>query len=170
MMKRIPRAGLAIQAILIAVFLTFIAGTSDAQSADLKVNLVAKKVTSQDGKEKLISADKARPGDVIEYDASYQNTGSAPVRNVGAVVPIPAGLVLVPESANPVAPEASLDGKTFQRVPLTRPVITGSGVTVNEPVPIAEYRALRWNLDEVPAGESKTVTLRARVAANDPKK
>jgi uncharacterized repeat protein (TIGR01451 family) len=169
-MKRSLRASSAIHPILTAVFLTLLAGISDAQSSDLKVNLVAKKVTSEDGKEKLISGDKARPGDVIEYDASYQNTGSVPVRNVGAIVPIPAGLVLVPESPKPTAPEASLDGKTFQAIPLTRPVITASGVTVNEPVPLAEYRALRWNLDEVPAGESKTVTLRARVAASESKK
>jgi uncharacterized repeat protein (TIGR01451 family) len=169
-MKRIPGVRSATRATLIAVFLTVLAGISSAQSSDLKVNLVAKKVTSEDGKEKLISADKARPGDVIQYDASYQNTGSASVRNVGAIVPIPAGLVLVSESAQPAGPEASLDGKTFQAIPLTRPVITASGVTVNEPVPFAEYRALRWNLDEVPAGESKTVTLRARVAANEPKK
>ena len=168
-MKRIPGSRWAIRATLAAVFLAVFTGISGAQPSDLKVNLVARKVTSADGKEKLVSADKARPGDVIQYEATYQNTGPASVRNVGAIVPIPAGLVLLPESAKPAAPEASLDGKTFQRTPLTRPVINASGITVNEPIPITEYRALRWNLEEVPAGESKTVTLRARVAANEAK-
>ena len=155
---------MAIRAALMAFFLIGLAATSDAQSPDLKVNLIARKVTSADGKEKLVPADKARPGEVIQYDANYHNGGSAALRNVGAILPVPAGLILLPDSAQPAAPEASLDGKTFEPVPLTRQVINASGITVNEPVPLAEYRALRWNLDEVPAGGSTTVTLRARVA------
>lgn len=148
-----------------ASLLTVFAVTSGAQSASpLKINLVAKKVVSIDGKEKLVSADKARPGEIIQYEASYQNSGTEPVRSVGAILPVPAGLILVQDSAKPAAPEASLDGKTFQPVPLTRQAIDASGTTVNQPVPLAEYRALRWNLDEVPVGGTSTVTLRARVA------
>jgi uncharacterized repeat protein (TIGR01451 family) len=137
-----------------------------AQSPELKVTLLAKRVTTEQGKEILVTADKARPGDVIQYEASYQNNGQTAVQHVGAVVPIPAGLILVADSATPAAAEASLDGKTFSPAPLMRAVKNETGIVENRPVPLTEYRALRWMVDTVPAGGTTTVTLRARVATN----
>jgi uncharacterized repeat protein (TIGR01451 family) len=144
----------------------FAGGSLSAQPSDLKVSLQAHRVVLNEGKETLAPAEKAKPGDIIQYDASYQNNGTAAVKNVGAVVPIPAGLTLVSDSAKPAAPEASLDGKTFSAAPLTRPVKNEAGVMENEPVPLSEYRALRWNLAEVAPGSSTTVTVRARVGTN----
>lgn len=139
-----------------------------AQTPQVQVNLVAKRVTVDQGKEVLVLADKAKPGDVIQYEALYRNTGATPVRQVGAVVPIPTGLALIESTTSPEAVEASLDGKTFRSIPLTRPVPNEAGVMEDQPVPLAKYRALRWNLPEVPAGGSVTVTLRARVTTNGP--
>jgi uncharacterized repeat protein (TIGR01451 family) len=153
--------------LVLAVLLTVAADRSaSAQEPDLKVTLAARKVTVDAGKETLTAADKAKPGEIIQYEASYQNDGTSAVRHVGAVVPIPAGLTLVANSANPVAAEASLDGKNFSPAPLVRAVKTETGATEDRPVPLSEYRALRWTLEEVSPGTTTTVKLRARVAAN----
>ncbi len=151
------------------VLLMALAGALPAQQAtDVRVNLTAKRVVITDGKESLVSADKAKPGEVIQYEAVYQNATQSPVKNIAATVPIPAGLVLVEGSAKPPAAEASLDGKTFAPVPLTREVKNEAGVMEKKPVPLAEYRALRWVINELPAGKAETVLLRARVLTSTP--
>ena len=137
-----------------------------AQTPQVEVALQARRVIVDQGKEALLPADKAKPGDVIQYEASYHNAGKTPVQHLGAVVPIPVGLALMADSAMPAAGEASLDGKTFSLAPLMRAVKNQAGVTENRPVPLAEYRALRWNLPEVAPGTTTTVTLRARVTTN----
>src|SRR6185369_10694463 len=48
-----------------------------------------KVVRAADGTEKLAPAESARPGDVIEYVATYRNTGKQPIRNLEATLPIP---------------------------------------------------------------------------------
>jgi uncharacterized repeat protein (TIGR01451 family) len=166
-MHRVPaRFPREIVVLLALSQLLLLASASIAQTSDLKVALLAKRVVVEQGKESLAPADKAKPGDVIQYEASYQNTGSAPVRNVSAIVPIPVGLTLVADSTKPVAREASLDGKAFSPTPLSRRVRNQAGVMEDQPVPLSQYRAVRWTIAEVPSGASTTVTLRARVATN----
>jgi len=137
-------------------------------SPEVRVNLTAKKVVASDGQEALVSADKAKPGEVIQYEAVYKNTGKLPVKNIAATVPIPSGLGFVEGSTKPPAAEASLDGKTFAPLPLTREVKNDAGVLEKQPVPVTEYRALRWVINELPAGESTTVVLRAKVLTSSP--
>jgi len=136
--------------------------------ADVRVNLTAKRVAVTDGEESLVSAEKAKPGEVIQYEAVYKNDGDAAVRNIAATVPIPAGLAFVEGSTKPPAAEASLDGKTFAPIPLTKEVKTEAGVLEKKLVPVAEYRALRWVINELPAGEATTVLLRARMLTSRP--
>jgi uncharacterized repeat protein (TIGR01451 family) len=135
---------------------------------EVRVDLTAKRVVVSNGQESLVSADKANPGDVIQYEAIYKNSGAAPVKNVAATVPIPSSLALVDESAKPPADQASVDGKNFNPIPLTREVKNKEGVMEKQPVPLAEYRALRWVIHELPAGGSTTVLLRARVLTETP--
>ena len=140
-----------------------------AQTApEVGVDLSAKRVIFNEGNESLVSAEKAKPGDTIQYDAVYKNSGNAPVTNVVATVPIPAGLALTADSAKPVAEQASLDGKNFGAVPLMREVKNAAGLAEKQPVPLAQYRALRWLLPELPPGHSATVSLRAKVLTNSP--
>lgn len=155
--------------LFLAAFLAFCALPANGQNPDLKVNLVAKKVTVEGEKEAFSAADKAKPGDLIQYEATYKNDGQAALHNIGAVVPVPAGLVFIADSGKPASPEASLDGKTFNPTPLTRRVKNAAGVTEEQPIPLNEYRALRWNLGELAPGSSTTVMLRARVATNGAK-
>jgi uncharacterized repeat protein (TIGR01451 family) len=153
--------------IITALSLTVIGGPSaHSQTPDLKVTLSAKRVAVEQGKETLTTADKAKPGEIIQYEAAYHNNGQTTVERIGAVVPIPAGLTLVADSARPTASEASLDGKNFGPVPLMRPVKNEAGIVEDRPVPLTEYRALRWTLDQVAPGATTTVTVRARVGSN----
>jgi uncharacterized repeat protein (TIGR01451 family) len=135
-----------------------------AQGADVKVSLVAQRVVIADGKETLVEADKAKPGDTIQYAATYRNVGQGTAVNVGATVPIPAGLEFVADSAKPAAEQASVDGKNFSPIPLMHEVKNAAGAMESQPVPLSQYRALRWTIKELPAGSNATVSVRARVA------
>jgi len=139
-----------------------------AQPGDVSVNLTANKVVvADDGKKESIEpAAKARPGDLIEYDAVYRDASKATVRNLQATVPVPQGLAFVAESAKPADALASVDGKNFEPIPLMREVKKADGTTEKQAVPLSEYRALRWTIFELPSGASETVSLRARVLTN----
>jgi uncharacterized repeat protein (TIGR01451 family) len=137
-----------------------------AQRPEVSVKLLAQQVVGSGDKESLVPAEKAKPGDVIQYQAAYVNTGDGAANKVIATVPIPAGLALVDDSARPAAEQASVDGKTFSNVPLTRRVKNDRGAMEERPVPLAEYRALRWSIPQLAPGATITVALRARLLLN----
>lgn len=130
----------------------------------IETRLEARKVVrAADGRETFASAENAKPGDVIEYVATYRNTTEQPVRNLEATLPIPANTEIVPESARPAA-RASADSVTFTPMPLTRKV-QRNGRAIEEPVPVREYRYLRWYPGELAGG--KSAVFRARVKVID---
>jgi uncharacterized repeat protein (TIGR01451 family) len=136
-----------------------------AQAAgDVQISLKAQRVAVERGHEVRVSADQAKPGDVIEYDATYVNTGSAPVQGVLATLPVPAGLEYLPKTAAPARLEASLDGQTYAPVPLTRKVKRADGREETREVPAAEYRSLRWTIGALAAKQSVRVVARMRVS------
>lgn len=133
-------------------------------NGDVRVSLTSQRVTIVDGKEVLVSAEKARPGDVIEYRAVYQNDGRTAVRELDATLPVPNGLEYLPKTAAPAVVLASTDGRTFAPVPLVRKARAADGREVVREVPLSEYRALRWSIGTLAAKESRTVRARMRVA------
>jgi len=114
------------------------------------------------GAEIFAAAESAQPGDVIEYVATYRNTSAQPVRNLEATLPIPANTEIVPGSARPASAKASVDAVTFAQMPLTRKV-TRSGKEIDEPVPLREYRYLRWYPGELAGGKSAVFSARVKV-------
>jgi len=76
-----------------------------ASGAKVEADLQAFKVAGS----KLVAATSARPGEIIEYQARYTNTGSASAQRFAPQLPIPASLVYVSSSALP-------DGATTQRL------------------------------------------------------
>lgn len=123
----------------------------------------AKVVKSADGKEQLVDAPGVKPGDVLEYRAVYTNRTDKAVTGAMATLPIPEGLVYQPRSARPVSSagvtlQAATKDGVFAAEPLMRQV-KGKA----EPVPYAEYRALRWNLGSLGAKAQATVSARAAV-------
>lgn len=131
--------------------------------APLESRLVARKVVVEGGRENLVDAREARPGDVIEYVATYRNTGTVAIRDLEATLPIPKDTEFVAGSSRPAGARASTDGQAFAAVPLKRKAKRADGREVDEPVPLADYRALRWSAGELGAGRSLAFTARVRV-------
>lgn len=124
--------------------------------------LVARKVVVAEGREALVDAADARPGDVIEYAATYRNAGKDAIRGLKATLPVPPQTEFIPGSARPAKAQASLDGRAFADMPLRRKV-TRNGQSVEEAVPLREYRAIRWAAGDLGSGSATTFTIRVRV-------
>jgi uncharacterized repeat protein (TIGR01451 family) len=153
--------------------LTVVSAWAGAQTAaDLSSTLrVSRIVVLADGNEVRQSADSARPGDVLEYVAVYQNNSTHVIHQLAATLPIPDGTELVPTSILPAGALASTDGTHFSAVPLTRKTLQADGKLVDQPIPYREYRYLRWPSRDLPAGQSMQVGARARLSdeASGPK-
>lgn len=131
-------------------------------TSELKVWNVVKQA---DGSEALRPAQTVKPGDTLQYTAVYLNSGRRPVMRLMASLPIPAGTELIGASAVPHEVQASVDGKVYAAVPLMRKARRADGQVVDVPVPLAEYRSLRWPEQQVAAGASFTTSARVRVAS-----
>ena len=134
-----------------------------AQSPAVTSTLTAQRVDMVNGKAVLKPAAQSKPGEVIEYSGIYRNAGTTAVDKLQAIVPVPAGTTFVAGSALPAAALASLDGTRFAPMPLQRTVKQPDGSERKEAVPLAEYRALRWELGTLGAGSSAQVSLRVRI-------
>lgn len=134
---------------------TKVTSTSNGVSAELKSYLV----TSGTRKE----ASKAKPGDVIEYVATYKNNEKTTIPSLMAVLPVPAYTSYVMGSAKPKKVQASLDGTTYADIPLTRKEKAKDGREQVVVVPVSEYRFLRWNLGALPAAKSVDVSARMQL-------
>ena len=116
-----------------------------------------------DGKEVLLPADKASPGDTLEYQTVHKNNSKSAINSLTATLPLPEGISYVAGSAKPANAQASLDGKVFAAIPLKTMVKGADGKLEERLVPYSEYRALRWVLGELQANEPVTVSARALV-------
>lgn len=134
-----------------------------AAFAEVGVNLSATKILVRNGKEARENADRVKPGEVLEYVAVYENKDKAPARGVMATLPIPSGTEFVPASGNPQDFQISTDGKQFGKYPLMRKAKDARGQEVMTPVPVKEYRFLRWALGDLAPGAKKSVKARVKV-------
>lgn len=139
-----------------------------AQRAEVTSTLLAQRVDMVDGKAVLKPAAQGKPGDVIDYSSTYRNGGTAAAATLLATVPVPPGTTFMAGSAQPAAAQASTDGIRFASMPLQRMVRLPNGSERKEPVPLAEYRALRWEIGTLAAGASAVVGLRVRIDAPAP--
>ncbi|MEI7831735.1 MAG: hypothetical protein WCJ56_00830 [bacterium] len=117
----------------------------------------------KDGKEVLTLAKEGHPGDIIEYQLTLTNNTDDKVKSLLATLPIPDGSEYQDQTAAPIPVLASLDGKTFATVPLTRKVKDKDGKEVTEVVPCSEYRALRWEIAEIESGKSVMTKSRVKI-------
>ena len=145
-----------------------LAGGAWAQPAQLTSELRVERVEIVDGKTVFKPAQVSKPGDVLEYRVRYTNRSASAVTGLVANLPIPAGTTLVARSELPPGVLASTDGAHFALRPLMRAVRQADGNERQVPVPIEEYRALRWNLGTLAAGQSEQVQARVRVNTAQP--
>lgn len=96
-------------------------------------------------------------GDVVEYRAYYTNTSGDRIRSMKAQLDIPEGVELV-GGLSPVRAFASLDGSRFVRTPVRGNI----GGQIQE-VPLALYKALRWDIEDIGIGGTAIVKYRARI-------
>ena len=156
---------------LTAAFLTSSAWAQNASVQPVAANApvlrseltVSQVVVVEKGKEALRPAAEVKPGDLLQYTVSYVNGGTSPVKQLVASLPIPMGTQWVDTNALARPALASTDGKVFTAVPLMRRVKKADGRVVDEAVPLAEYRAMRWPEQMVAAGATYTVSTRVRV-------
>lgn len=120
-------------------------------------------VEGQDGAESFAEASRAKSGETLEYRLTYQNGTAGEVRNLAATLPIPRGTAFLERSARPGQVLASLDGSTFQPVPLLRDQKLPDGTVKRVPVPASEYRFLRWMVPTLKSGASTTLVARVRI-------
>ena len=111
--------------------MVFSAAAFAAPAADpVKVGLQAFKVVLTGGKESLVESKTAKPGETLEYRATYTNTGKKAVTNLAATLPVPQGMEYVALSSQP-----SSALKSREATKLTSALMMG--------VPSATSRALR---------------------------
>lgn len=157
------RTALAMAALVVAMYAPLAAGQGAAAQADVQVVLTQQKVRlAADGREVLEPAEKALPGDVIEYRATYTNRTKGAVRNLLATLPVPGETAFVPGSARPAGVFAST-GRDYAAVPLKRRVRAADGREIEQDVPLSEYRSLQWKVGELAPGASTTVAARMRL-------
>jgi hypothetical protein len=165
-MANIVSTGLFIPATLFVALISFVATGLHAQPAPsqattkvvdpIDIKLERKKVTVAEGKEVLVSATTAKPGEVIEETATYTNPSKKNTRRVEATLPVPQYTEPVLGSITPANVKASTDGTTFATIPLKRKVRQPNGVVLEQAVPLSEYRFLRWGAIEL-APEKKFI-------------
>lgn len=131
--------------------------------AQVTAEMTASKIVAQGDKETRDAADKAKPGDVIEYRVVYKNAGKSPVKNVQGSLPVPIGMELLPQSPQPADVTATVEGTTYAKLPLKRIIVAADGKQKEVEIPIAEVRGIRWNLGQLQAGESREVVARMRL-------
>jgi hypothetical protein len=127
------------------------------------IKLDRKKVSRVGSSETLITATTAKPGEVLEDRATYTNRSRANVSELEATLPVPPNTELVMSSVQPTNAKASIDGVSFSAMPLKRLVKNANGVSVEETVPLREYRFLRWYPGTLAAGQSQTYKARFKV-------
>lgn len=130
----------------------------------LQITLVRSKVVLENGREVMLSAAIARPDEILEDVATYTNTSRSALKGVEATLPVPANTELIMASVKPSTAKASLDGKSFSKIPLTRKVRQSNGVEVEQAVPLSEYRYLRWYPGELLPDKPLSFSARFKVA------
>jgi uncharacterized repeat protein (TIGR01451 family) len=140
-------------------------GSAAAQGTDdLEIVLEQRKiVVDASGREKTEAAESSRPGDVIEYVATYRNKGKNPARQIEGTVPVPEGMEFTGKQSGPSAFLASLDGQRFALPPLKRRVKTADGREISVDALDSDYKALRWQLGDLAPGKSLSVSARMRL-------
>ena len=130
----------------------------------LQITLVRSKVVLENGREVMQSAAIAKPDEILEEVATYTNTSRSALKSVEATLPVPANTELIMASVKPSTAKASLDGKNFSKIPLTRKVRQSNGVEVEQAVPLSEYRYLRWYPGELLPDKPLSFSARFKVA------
>lgn len=165
------RAAIWLSALMLgAAFVLSGADSAAAAQEAIQVRLSQVKIIkAKDGKEQQVDATNVLPGDIVEYRVVYRNVSKGRVSGLLADLPIPEGLAYIAGSATPAANlrAAAVRAPTqasFAALPLMRKDAAGKAV----PLPLSEYRVLRWTIGTLDPGAQVVVAARAKVIAPEP--
>lgn len=130
-----------------------------------------KVVPGPGGQETLADAGTVKPGDIVEYQATYRNNDAKAITGLQATLPIPEGMEYLPKTARPGADlvkAATREGQ-YAPEPLQRQVRV-NGKLLTESVPYGQYRSLQWALGQLPPGGELQVKARVQVERYAPPK
>lgn len=144
---------------------------ANTQSAKAPLqNTMTAYVVSMDkaGKEILNPATEVEPGQTVEYQLTYENTGANPLQDIIVTGPVPRVTAYIGKSAFTQAKanlQVSIDGaKTFENEPVKRLVKDATGKKVEKIIPPSAYTHLRWSMKEpLKAGEVQNFAYRSIV-------
>jgi uncharacterized repeat protein (TIGR01451 family) len=123
-------------------------------------------VVDEKGQEQLVVADTAEPGDLVEYQLSYHNSGDQALSGLAITGPVPANTEYVAASAGSATPHeqlVSIDaGESFETEPVKRVERQRDGTSREVVVPPGAYTHLRW-LPRSPIAPGETQVFRYRV-------
>lgn len=97
-------------------------------------------------------------GDVIEYHGLFTNQSKDRIRQMTATLSIPNGMAFTGVTEPALGALASLDNQRFVYMPIR---VNNNGVIEN--LAFDQYRALRWQIEDVGIGATAVVKYRATV-------
>lgn len=122
--------------------------------------ITAQLVSNNNGQEMLMPITAQTPltrGNVIEYHVYLTNNNNDRIRTMQANVSIPNGTKLL-DTLMPLPTMGSVDGQNFYPMPLRMQV--GGQI---QPIPLAQYRALQWQIEDVGLNQTATISYRVVV-------
>jgi uncharacterized repeat protein (TIGR01451 family) len=146
-----------------AFILAHIATTTTTMAAPVTLTnrvMIEQRVLGPDGtvQVKRVPATRAVPGDWLVYTLDYRNTGDKPIENIVLDNPLPANIAYRAPAQGSLAPEVSVDGRTFGPLSTLR-VATADGT---RPATVADVTHVRWRVPgALPAGAVGAVAFQA---------
>lgn len=129
--------------------------------------------TDDAGKEALVERASVKPGEVIHYVLTHENTTEQEMQGLVVAAPVPEGVTLNLDSHRSSVDavfevQAELDpdlaGLEWSTLPAMRKVVTSDGIAREEALPTEEIKAVRWSFSEaLEAGQTAENTYRVRV-------
>lgn len=126
-----------------------------------------------EGKEALVERASVKPGEIIHYVLSHENTTEAEMQGLVIVAPVPEGVTLTSDKqsssvASVFEVQAELDpeleGLEWSTLPAMRKVVDTDGTQRVEALADDEIKAVRWSFSEaLEAGDIAQNTYRVRV-------
>lgn len=128
-------------------------------SNDVDTVMNAFLVRTVDGAEVLepvTAQTQIKKGDLVEYQVLLTNNGKDRVRDMRVALSLPAGAEFTGFVSPSIGTQASADGSRFVFMPIRSSV---NGTTQN--LPFAQYKALRWSIQDLGIGATTVVKYRA---------
>ncbi len=128
-------------------------------SNDVDTVMNAFLVRTVDGAEVLepvTAQTQIKKGDLVEYHVLLTNNGKDRVRDMRVTLSLPAGAEFTGFVSPSIGTQASADGSRFVFMPIRTSV---NGTTQN--LPFAQYKALRWSIQDLGIGATTVVKYRA---------